>query len=216
MEYNTAKPQLIIPEYGRHVQSMVAHLLTETDREKRNDLAQSIIDVIGNLNPHLRDVADFKHKLWDHLFIMSEFKLDVDSPYPIPDAETFNTKPDLLTYPQKSNKYRHYGKVIRQMITVAAEMEPGELREGLCLALANQMKRHYLNWNKDSVEDATILKELKELSGGAIDLPEDTELDWGQPTMPPTSGYSTNKPRKSKNFKKKPGNHKPRFNKKSN
>jgi hypothetical protein len=206
MNYNTSRPQLIIPEYGRHVQSMVAHLLTVDDRDKRNELARSIIEVIGNLNPHLRDVPDFKHKLWDHLFIMSEFQLDVDSPYPIPNAETFESKPDFLEYPQKSNKNRHFGTVIKKMVEVASDMEEGELKEGLVFALANQLKRHYLNWNKDTVEDSQIIKELRELSSGKIVLSPETELDWGIPTLPPTSnGYSAGKSGKTRNYKGKKG-----------
>ena len=216
MEYNSERSQLVIPEYGRHVHEMVAHVLTIQDREQRNQQAQLIIDVIGNLNPHLRDTPDFKHKLWDHLFIMSDFKLDVDSPYPIPDPSSFETKPELLPYPKKSNKFRHYGTVIRRMIDEAGAMEPGELRDGLILALANQMKRHYLNWNKDTVEDAMIIKELRELSNGAIRLDENVALDWAAPTTP--SGASAGiggKLQKNKNFKNKKNNRNKRFVKKT-
>lgn len=215
MEYNSDRSHLIIPEYGRHVQTMVAHVLTIEDREKRNLQAQLIIDVIGNLNPHLRDTPDFKHKLWDHLFIMSDFKLDVDSPYPIPDQANFEKKPDLLDYPKKSNRHRHFGTVIRKMLDEAAVMEPGELREGLVLALANQMKRHYLNWNRDTVEDSMIIKEIKELTNGAIALDESTQLDWGAPTTPTgaSAGLGSNMA-KPKIFKNKKNNRNKRFTKK--
>ncbi|MCH8554357.1 MAG: DUF4290 domain-containing protein [Schleiferiaceae bacterium] len=214
MEYNTSRTELIIPEYGRHVHSMVDHLLTVEDKEKRNQVAQTIIDVIGNLNPHLRDVPDFKHKLWDHLFIMARFKLDVDSPYPTPVPETFSEKPELVNYPDKSNRFRHYGNVIRKMIEIAADLDEGEYRDGLCKALANQMKRHYLEWNKDTVEDDIIFKELEILSKGKISL-SGIALDWGAPSPPP--GTNNNPKGKSRsNFKaKKTNNRKPHYTKKN-
>ncbi len=170
MEYNTARPDLKIPEYGRNVHRMVDYCLSIEDREHRNEVAQSIIDVIGNLNPHLRDVPDFKHKLWDHLFIMSGFKLDVDSPYPIPTSETFEDKPDHVPYPDHMDRFRHYGHIIRKMVNYAVQMEEGELKEGLILSIANQMKKSYLMWNKDTVDDSVIFDELAALSKGRIQL----------------------------------------------
>ena len=170
MEYNTDRPHLEIPEYGRNVQNMVAHCMGVSDKEHRNKVAKSIIDVMGNLNPHLRDVPDFKHKLWDHLFIMSKFKLDVDSPYPIPTADTFEEKPELVEYPRKSPRYRHYGGIIRKMIAYAVQLEEGELKEGLKIAIANQMKKSYMLWNKDTVHDDVIFSELSDISGGKIQI----------------------------------------------
>ena len=175
MEYNTARGDLKIPEYGRNVQRMVDHCMSIADREQRNKVAQSIIDVIGNLNPHLRDVPDFKHKLWDHLFIMSGFKLDVDSPYPIPTPTTFESKPDNVPYPDRNDKFRHYGHIIRKMINYAVQLEDGPLKEGLVLSIANQMKKSYLMWNKDTVDDDVIFQELKQLSKGRLVL-NDVEL----------------------------------------
>jgi hypothetical protein len=175
MEYNTDRPQLSIPEYGRNVHNMVSYCMGIEDKEHRNKVAQSIIDVMGNLNPHLRDVPDFKHKLWDHLFIMSSFKLDVDSPYPIPTADTFEEKPELVEYPQKSARYRHYGGIVRKMIAYAVQLEEGELKEGLKVAIANQMKKSYMLWNKDTVHDDVIFSELSDISGGKIQL-SDIEL----------------------------------------
>jgi hypothetical protein len=175
MEYNTARSDLKIPEYGRNVQRMVDHCMSIADRNQRNKVAQSIIDVIGNLNPHLRDVPDFKHKLWDHLFIMSNFRLDVDSPYPIPTPSTFESKPERVPYPDKNDKYRHYGHIIRKMVTYAVQLEDGPLKEGLILSIANQMKKSYLMWNKDTVDDAVIFQELKYLSKGELVL-SDVEL----------------------------------------
>lgn len=170
MEYNTDRPQLKIPEYGRNVQNMVAYCHGIENREHRNKVARSIIDVMGNLNPHLRDVPDFKHKLWDHLFIMSNFEMDVDSPYPIPTPETFEEKPDLVPYPVKSARYRHYGGIVRKMIAYAVQLEEGDLKDGLKMAIANQMKKSYMLWNKDTVEDAVILKEMADISNGALTL----------------------------------------------
>ncbi len=170
MEYNTDRPQLKIPEYGRNVHNMVNYCMSIEDREKRNKVAKSIIDVMGNLNPHLRDVPDFKHKLWDHLFILSNFTLDVESPYPIPTPQTFEEKPERVTYPEKSRRFRHYGAIIRKMVAYVQNMEEGELKEGLKISIANQMKKSYILWNKDTVQDDIIFKELALISDGKIKL----------------------------------------------
>ncbi|AFL97582.1 DUF4290 domain-containing protein [Ornithobacterium rhinotracheale] len=172
MQYNTERKKLIIPEYGRHIQRMVDYCKNITDREERNEFAQMIIAVMGNLNPHLRDIPDFQHKLWDQLFIMAEFDLDVDSPFPIPTELEMNSKPRKIPYPGFSGKYRYYGRNLRKMIEVASEWEDDDKKLGLVKAIANQMKKSYLLWNKDTVEDAVIYKELKELSGGKIDIDE--------------------------------------------
>lgn len=171
MEYNTLRKQLIIPEYGRHIQEMVNHCKTITDETERNGFAKIIIEVMGELNPHLRDVPDFQHKLWDQLFIMAEFDLDVKSPYPIPTKkDTVNSKPNKVNYPQSIYKYRYYGNNIRKMIDVAVTWEEGEKSEGLYFAIANHMKKCYLLWNKDTVDDQVIFNHLFELSNGKIDL----------------------------------------------
>tara|TARA_B000000441_G_C21423524_1_gene167123 strand:+ start:96 stop:521 length:426 start_codon:yes stop_codon:yes gene_type:complete len=139
MEYNSSRPRLIIPEYGRNVQKMVDYLFTLEDREERNKQAQNLIDIIGNLNPQIRDTPDFKHKLWDHLFIMSDFKLDVDSPYPKPEPETFLEKPERVPYPAHNHKYRYYGNIVRKMVEYTANQEAGERKEELKSALANHI-----------------------------------------------------------------------------
>ena len=175
LEYNTERSALHIPEYGRHFQKMVDHAVAIEDREKRNQVAQAIISVMGNLQPHLRDVPDFQHKLWDQLFIMSDFKLDVDSPFPITSKEVLSQRPEPLEYPQNHPKYRFYGNNIKQMIDVAISWEDSDKRTGLEYAIANHMKKCYLNWNKDSVEDAVIFEHLRELSDGAIDLADKGE-----------------------------------------
>lgn len=170
LEYNSERSKLIIPEYGRHIQKMVEHAVSIEDDKKRNEVASSIIAVMGNLNPHLRDVPDFQHKLWDQLFIISDFKLDVESPFPKPSKEKLQESPEPLAYPQNHPKYRFYGNNIKRMIDEAVKMEDGDLKEGLILTIANHMKKCYLNWNKDSVEDTVIFEHLYELSNGKINL----------------------------------------------
>ncbi|MCT8340435.1 DUF4290 domain-containing protein [Luteirhabdus pelagi] len=170
LEYNSDRPQLIIPEYGRHIQKMVEQTVEIEDREERNKNAKSIIAVMGNLNPHLRDVPDFQHKLWDQLIIMSDFKLDVDAPFPKPSREELSERPDPLQYPQNYPKYRFYGNNIKRMIDVANSWEEGDKKEGLILTIANHMKKCYLNWNRDTVEDKVIFDHLFELSDGKINL----------------------------------------------
>ena len=175
LEYNSEREHLIIPEYGRHLQKLVNHCIQLPTKEERNEMANAIIDVMGNLQPHLRDVPDFKHKLWDQLFIMSDFKLDADSPYPQPSKEELKAKPEALNYPKSASKYKFYGNNIQIMIDTALTWEEGELKEALLFTIANHMKKCYLNWNKDTVEDAVIFKHLTELSGGKINLSSDDE-----------------------------------------
>lgn len=175
LEYNAERSHLIIPEYGRHLQKLIDLATDIEDKEERNKAAKYIIDVMGTLNPHLRDVPDFQHKLWDQLFIMSDFKLDVDSPYPIPSREVLNQKPERLSYPQNFPKYRFYGNNIKYMIDVANKWEEGELKNALIIVIANHMKKCYLSWNKDTVEDKIIFNHLLELSGGKIDLTQSEE-----------------------------------------
>jgi hypothetical protein len=175
LEYNSQRPLMIIPEYGRNIQKMVAHAISIEDRELRNKVAQSIIMVMGQLNPHLRDITDFTHKLWDHLFIISDFQLDVDSPYPKPSRETLTEKPERIKYPKKDIKYMHYGKNVELMIEKAVSMEDGPEKAAFLDAIANMMKRFYLQWNKDTVSDEVILGHLKVLSKGKLNL-EDVKI----------------------------------------
>ena len=170
LEYNTERTGLIIPEYGRHIQKMVDQAVGCPDKKERNKMAKAIIGVMGNLNPHLRDVPDFQHKLWDQLFIMSGFNLDVDSPFPKPSKEIFEEKPEKLNYPQNHPKYRFYGNNIKKMIDVATNWEEGEMKKELIYVIANHMKKCFLNWNKDTVEDDVIFNHLFELSEGKLNL----------------------------------------------
>ena len=175
LEYNTEREHLIIPEYGRHLQKMINYAKSKETKEERNKIAGAIISVMGNLQPHLRDVPDFQHKLWDQLFIMADFDLDVDSPYEMPLREELSARPDLLKYPQNFPKYRFYGNNIKTMIDVANTWEDGELKEALVYTIANHMKKCFLNWNKDTVEDDVIFKHLYELSDGKINLKDSKE-----------------------------------------
>ena len=176
LEYNSGRTLMIIPEYGRHIQKLVNHCLALEAKEERNTMAKAIVDVMGNLQPHLRDVPDFKHKLWDQLFIMSEFKLDVESPYPQPSKEELQEKPEGLAYPKSASRYRYYGNNIQTMIDIALSWEEGDKKEALVFTIANHMKKCYLNWNKDTVDDAVIFKHLYDLSDKKIDLRETEEV----------------------------------------
>jgi len=170
MEYNTSRKKLVLPEYGRNIQKMIGLAKAEPDAEKRNKMAQAIIAIMGNMNPHLRDIVDFKHKLWDHLAIISEFDLDIDSPYELPKIETLREKPEQVPYNSKDAKFKHYGQTIEKMVQVAIDMEDGELKDILIQLIANHMKKSYLTWNKEAVADEQIFKDLKILSGGKIDI----------------------------------------------
>ena len=170
LQYNSERTPLIIPEYGRHLHIMVNQMLETEDREEQNKKAKAIIGVMGNLNPHLRDVPDFQHKLWDQLFIMSDFNLDVDSPFEKPIRELLEERPQPLTYPQNFPKYRFYGNNIKSMIDVARKWEEGEMKDALVFNIANHMKKCFLSWNKDTVDDQVIFNHLTELSENTLSV----------------------------------------------
>jgi hypothetical protein len=175
LEYNAERSHLLIPEYGRHLQKLIDQATEIADKDERNKAAKYIIQVMGSLNPHLRDVPDFQHKLWDQIFIMSDFRLDVDSPYPIPTKDVIHLKPERLPYPQKNPKYRFYGNNIKYMIDVANSWEEGEMKNALVKVIANHMKKSYLSWNKDTVTDTVIFEHLYELSEGTLNLLQSSE-----------------------------------------
>jgi hypothetical protein len=175
-DYNSCRPRLILPEYGRNMQKMVDYILSMEDRDERNRLAQAIITIMGNMNPHLRDINDFKHKLWDHLALMSNFELDIDYPYDVPRAEEFIEKPRRVPYNTNQIRFRHYGKIIERLIEEAINFPEGDDKEALIKLIANQMKKSYLAWNRDSVTDAIIGADLEELSGKKIKLKEGVKL----------------------------------------
>ena len=196
MEYNTSLPHMIIPEYGRNIQKMIDFAISVENREERNRVAQAIINVMGQLNPHLRDVTDFKHKLWDHIFVISDFKLDVDSPYPKPTRETFQTKPDRVLYPSNDIRYKHYGKTVERIIDKARQYPEGEEKNALTEQIANLMKRSYLTWNRDSVNDEVILKQLNELSKGGLKLADASALRSTQAFVPRPPNQSRDRDKK--------------------
>ena len=170
MEYNTTRNHLIIREYGRHIQKMVEYLLTLEDKEKRQKNAYALIELMGFLNPHLKNVEDFRHKLWDHLFLISDFKLDVESPYPIPTRETLKAKPTVLPYPKRYPKYNHLGKNIEIVIDKALNEEDPEKRQGFANAIAYYMKLTYSNWHKELVHDDNIQTELNSITDGQLEF----------------------------------------------
>jgi len=175
-DYNTTRSELILAEYGRNVQNMVKYIIDLPTKEERNKYAQAVIDLMGFLNPHLRDVADFKHKLWDHLHIISDYKIDVDSPYPKPTPEEARIKPAHIGYPQQKITYKHYGKTVEKLIAKTMEEENAERKSAMVQGIANFMKMAYVQWNKDNVADEVILKNLRELSGGNLELEENVNL----------------------------------------
>jgi hypothetical protein len=170
MEYNTTRSYLIMKEYGRHIQKMVEYLLTIKDREERQRNAYAVIELMGFLNPHLKNVEDFRHKLWDHLFLISDFALDVDSPYPIPTRETLKAKPEVLSYPKKYPKFNHLGKNIEVVIDKALKEENPEKKQGFANAIAYYMKLTYSNWHKELVHDDTIQNELSSITNGELEF----------------------------------------------
>lgn len=176
-DYNSTRSKLLLSEYGRNVQNMVKYIVNLPTKEERNRYANVVIELMGFLNPHLRDVADFKHKLWDHLHIISDYKIDVDSPYPVPSPEAIHLKPEPLKYPHQRIKYKHYGKTIELMMDKARSIEEPARRQHMVQAIANFMKMAYVQWNKDSVSDESILADLRELSNGELQLEDNVNLN---------------------------------------
>lgn len=220
-EYNTQKKKLLLPEYGRNIQKMVDYLLTIENREERTRAAKTVIDVMGNLYPHLRDVPDFRHKLWDHLAIMSEFKLDIDTPYPLPAIEKLQEKPEKLPYASTRIKYRHYGKLVEKLIEEIRNQEDPEQKRALIVLTANHMKKSFLTWNKDSVEDEQIYNDINTLFGSTLILPEGMTLSNPKELLQKKSKPSSNKPmNNNKNYQKnninKGNNNRPFYKKQNN
>ncbi|MGE5424565.1 MAG: DUF4290 domain-containing protein [Syntrophothermus sp.] len=176
MEYNTTRPAMTIPEYGRNIQEMIQYACTIADKEKRTKAARFIINVMGQMHPQAKDSADYKRKLWDHLYIISDFKIDVDSPFPPPPPLTNSTKPEKISYHDKEIEFRHYGKNIAIIIEKAAEYPEGEEKDLLVKTIAIHLKKSYLNWNRESVTDDLIEEHLRILSRGRLKLKEDVRL----------------------------------------
>lgn len=168
-DYNTSRKHLVLPEYGRNIHMMVDYIKTVEDKAERTRLAHAVVAVMGNLNPHLRDINDFKHKLWDHLALIADFDIDIDYPYAPPRPETFLEKPRVVEYGTHSMVFRHYGKSIEMMVKSAIELAESPEKDNLLNVIANHMKKSYLTWNREAVEDEVILKDLQRLAGGRID-----------------------------------------------
>ena len=200
MKYNTQEKALPMPEYGRAVQKMVDHAITIEDRAERQRCANTIIAVMGNMFPQLRDVADFNHKLWDHLAVMADFKLDIDYPYEVVAPEALHPVPERLPYPKGNIRYRHYGRCIEEMMKKACDMPDGAERDELLRLIASQMKKEYILWNKDNVEDGKIIEDIREYSNGQICLDEE-KLNLGV-YRAPQNKYNNGKNQKKKNKKK--------------
>lgn len=165
---------MALPEYGRSIQNMVDFAVTIKDPEERQRCANTIINIMGNMFPHLRDVPDFKHKLWDHLAIMSDFKLDIVYPYELIRKDNLNTKPDFIPYTSSEKiRYRHYGRTLEMLIKKAAELEDGDEKNNLVALLCNHMRKNYVTWNKDNIDDEKIADDLQELSGGKLRLTDE-------------------------------------------
>lgn len=177
MEYNTNRTKLLMPEYGRNIQQMVEYCKSLPSKEERNEVAKTIVEFMGQRNPHLRDEENYKHKLWDHLYILADYDLDVDAPYPFPTKEELDQKPNRIDYPSFDNEYKFYGKSILQLIDRAIELEEGEEKEALIQVIANNMKKSYNVYNKEHVQDEVIFRHLKELSQDKLDLTGIETLD---------------------------------------
>ncbi|MBR5074404.1 MAG: DUF4290 domain-containing protein [Bacteroidales bacterium] len=204
-DYNTTRPKLLMPEYGRHVQDMIEYVVNIPDKAKRNEQIQAVVSVMGTLNPQLRDVVDFRHKLWDHVQIISDFKIDIDSPYPLPSRESVSIKPDPI--PLKEDKIRAtcYGRNIQNMIDLIAERPDDELKKHMIKVIAYYMKQQYLIWNKDSVAEETIFEDIKNLSGGRLIVPPDVHIGSGMAdasTRKPHIPGNPQQPRPQHNGKK--------------
>lgn len=176
MQYNTSRGKMLLPEYGRNVQNMIAHAMEIENRDERNRAAQAIIEVMGQLNPHLRDVDDYRHKLWTHLFIMSEFQLDVDSPYPMPNKEVLDEKPAIMPYPKSKIRFGHYGQYSQKILETAKDMTSEDEKEFLTYQMGNFMKKQYLSHNNSAVENYVVADQLRELSKGVLKIENPDEL----------------------------------------
>ncbi len=207
MEYNTTREQMVIPEYGRNIQKMIQYICTIEDREKRTRAAKFIISVMAQMHPGVKESGDYKHKLWDHMVIIADFKLDVDAPYPPPSPLSLSAKPEHLTYHDKEIEFKHYGKNIAQMLEKAIEYPDGPEKDALVHAIANHMKKSYLNWNRESVSDDLIESHLATLSRGQLKLHEDFRFTntneilarnkKRKPYRPPTNGNVQQRPRRN-------------------
>ncbi len=205
-DYNTQRRKLRLPEYGRHIQKMIQYVKSIDDREKRNEQIRAVVSVMGNLNPHLRDIQDFRHKLWDHVYLIADFDIDIDSPYPVPTPATFEEKPQRIPYPNSPVSIMHYGRNIENMWSAIADLPAGDEKDTMIAAMAYYMKKQYVTWNKETVGDDIIVKDIEALSKGRVKVDSQLKLPaitpdnrMFQPSYQNTnSGKSNNKKKKNK------------------
>lgn len=202
MIYNSKLKALALPEYGRHIHQMVDHAMTLKTKEERTAAAESIVAVMGNLFPHLRDVNDFRHKLWDHLAIMSDFKLDIDSPFETPERDDFESKPDNVPYSENRMRFRHYGRLVEAMVAEAIKLDDEELKKHLVSLIASHMRNSLYNWNRDHATDERIQNDIKALSKGELDV----DLEWVKQTgnREQKRGFNSDRPRRRHHNPRKP------------
>ena len=193
-DYNTQRKRMALPEYGRNVQKMVDHIKTIQDPVEKNHAARTIIQIMGNLNPHLRDVGDFKHKLWDHLALIADFELEIESPYPTPEKSKFFEKPNAIPYSQGNIRYLHYGRIIELLIDEVSKKDEGEEKEYLTSLILNQMKKSYITWNRGQVADEVIIGDMKLLSGGKLKITEGVRILEIKDLLPPSKKKPQVKP----------------------
>ena len=201
MKYNTKREALIIPEYGRHVQEMINHAVTLEKKDEQQKCVDAIIAFMGQMNPHFRDVKEFTHKLWDHLHIMSNFNLDIKSPYPKPESDKLQEKPKKMDYPNNKIKFSYYGNTIQNMISTALEME-GEEKSIITGMIANQMKKSYILFNQGSVDNNMIKLHLKQMSNNQLSLDDDFEFIRSASIRQGTNKKRFSKKNSKKNYKK--------------
>ena len=210
MDYNTQRKKLLMPEYGRNVQRMIEQVMLIPDKEKRNEQIRAVVAAMGILNPQLRDMSDFKHKLWDHVQIISDFQLDIDSPYPLPTRETLQRRPNPIPLQHEPLEVMHYGRNIQNMILAIGEHEEGDVKNAMVRSLAHYMRQQYLIWNKDTVADETIFQDIEKLSEGRIKVPEglqlgrvDSGINFSRPGMNGSKNNRNRQKNNQKNFRKK-------------
>ncbi|HRP88947.1 MAG TPA: DUF4290 domain-containing protein [Edaphocola sp.] len=204
MEYNTERGKLIMPEYGRNIQKMVNHILTIEDKEKRQKNAEAVIELMGVLNPHLKIIDDFKHKLWDHIFRISDFKIEIESPYPTPTKEILDRKPEPLPYPKKNLKNRHIGHNLGKLIEDAIKCEDEEKKKAMTNSIAYYLKLSYANWHKEQVQDDHLIEEIKNLSKGALEFdPKEFKIQKHTGSFKKHNGNAGSSNKNKNNFKNK-------------
>ena len=208
MEYNTEREKIVISEYGRNIQVMIRHLMDIEDRKQRTEAAYFIVNVMAQMNPQVKESNDYMHKLWDHLHIIADYKLDVDGPYPVPTPEMQKKKPEHVGYQKNNIRYGHYGQYIYDVVKKVKEMEDGPKKQAILINIANQMKRDYLNWNRDTVNDLLILDDLYKISGEEITLPMDTKLIPTNEILNKPQNQQQNQKKKQNNNNKKNSNNK--------